>query len=112
VVDTVNYLCIKGDFFKTICSGKICFLQKASNASNKASYNGSDAVFASGTEGKIGDYFVYSNNQLIHLTKKTVSRFITEQLSSCSPAAAKAAAANGDMLVLAEAVSIYNKSTN
>lgn len=110
MVDTINYLCIKGDFFKTICSGKICFLQKASNAANKASYNGADAVFTSGTEGKIGDYFVFSNNQLTHLTKKSVSNFIAEQLSACAPAVEKAKAVNGDMAMLAEAVSIYNNS--
>jgi hypothetical protein len=109
-VDTVNYICFKGDFFKTICSGKICFLQKASNAANKASFNGADAVFTSGTEGKIGDYFVFSNNQLTHLNKKSVNSFITEQLAACAPAAEKAKAANGDMAMLAEAVNIYNKS--
>jgi hypothetical protein len=107
-VDTVNYLCIKGDFFKTICTGKICFLQKASNASGKASYNGTEAVFTSGTEGKIGDYFVYSNNQLTHLTKKTVTKFITEQLANNNAAVEKAKAANGDMALLADAVNIYN----
>ncbi len=108
MVDTINYMCIKGDFFKTICTGKICFLQKASNAANKASYNGNEAIFSSGTDGKIGDYFAYSNNQLIHLTKKTVPLFISEQLGSCAPATEKAKAANGDMALLANAVMIYN----
>ncbi len=110
VVDSVNYLCIKGDFFKTVCTGKICFLQKASNAANKASYNGNETVFSSGTEGKIGDYFVYSNNQLTHLTKKTVNTFITEQLGSNAFAVEKAKAANGDMVLLADAVIIYNNA--
>lgn len=110
LIDTVNYLCFKGDFFKTICTGKICFLQKASNAANKASYNGTDAVFTSGTEGKIGDYFVFSNNQLIHLTKKSVNSFIADQLAGCAPAVEKAKAANGDMAMLADAVILYNKS--
>jgi hypothetical protein len=109
-VDTINYLCIKGDFFKTICTGKICFLQKASNAANKASYNGGEAVFNSGTEGKIGDYFAYTNKQLTHLTKKTVSTFITEQLGSNSFAVEKAKAANGDMILLADAITIYNNT--
>ena len=110
LVDTVNYLCIKGDFFKTICTGKICFLQKASNASNKASYNGTDAVFTSGTEGKIGDYFVFSNNQLTYLTKKSVNDFISGQLASCTPAAEQAKAANGDIALLAAAITTFNKS--
>lgn len=109
-VDTINYLCIKGDFFKTICTGKICFLQKASNASGKASYNGTEAVFTSGTEGKVGDYFVYSNNQLTHLTKKTVNKFIAEQLVSNNAAVEKAKAANGEIALLADAVTIYNNN--
>lgn len=109
-VDTVNYMCIKGDFFKTICTGKICFLQKASNAAGKASYNGTEAVFTSGTEGKIGDYFVYSNNQLTHLTKKTVNKFIAEQLVSNNAAVEKAKTVNGDMALLADAVNIYNNN--
>ena len=109
-VDTVNYICFKGDFFKTICTGKICFLQKASNAANKASYNGTDAVFTSGTEGKIGDYFAFSNNQLVHLTKKSVNSFIAAQLSSCAPAAEKAKSANGDISLLAEAITVYNNA--
>ena len=110
MVDTVNYLCIRGDFFKIICTGKICFLQKASNASGKASFNGTEAVFASGTEGKIGDYFAYSNNQLTHLTKKTVNSFITGQLSTNVAAVEKAKAANRDIALLAEAVTVYNNS--
>src|SRR5258706_13321541 len=62
-VDAVNYTCINGDFFKAICTGKLCFLQKASNASGKASYNGTEAVFNNGTEGKIGDYFIYADKK-------------------------------------------------
>jgi hypothetical protein len=109
-IDTINYRCIKGDFFRVISNGKMVFLQKASNAANKASYNGAEAVFTNGTEGKIGDYFVYSNNQLTHLTKKTVNHFITEQLSSNTAAVEKAKAANGDIALLADAVTIYNNS--
>lgn len=109
-VDTSNYICIKGDFFKTICTGKICFLQKASNASSKASFNGTEAVFISGTDGKIGDYFAYSNGQLTLLTKKTVNKFILEQLADCTPAAEKARSVNGDIPALADAVAIYNNN--
>ena len=29
-VGATNFICIKGDFFKAICTGKLCFLQKAS----------------------------------------------------------------------------------
>ena len=68
-IEAENFICVKGDFFKIICTGKICFLQKASNAANKASYNGSEALFNNGTEGKIGDYFIYADKQLKLLNK-------------------------------------------
>lgn len=109
-IDAENFTCIKGDFFKAICTGNICFLQKASNAANKASYNGAEPVFNSGTDGKIGDYFVYSNNTLKLINKKTVAAFISSDLSTCTAAVEKANAINGNIALLAEAVSIYNKS--
>jgi hypothetical protein len=108
VVDGTNYSCMKGDFFKTICTGKICFLQKASNASGKTIYNGAEAIILPGTEGKIGDYFSYTNNELTLITKKTVDAFISTQLNSNAKAAEKAKAVNGDIAALAEAIAIYN----
>ena len=110
-INTENFICVKGDFFKTICTGKLCFLQKASNAANKASYNGTEPVFNSGTEGKIGDYFIYSGNTLKLINKKTVDAFIRSDLSSCTAAVEKAIAINGNIAKLQEAVEIYN-STN
>jgi hypothetical protein len=107
-IDAANFICINGDFFKTICTGKLCFVQKASNAASKASYNGNEAVFNSGTEGKIGDYFIYANNKLTLLNKKSVEAFITNDLSGCTAAIEKAKAANGDIAKLQEAVTIYN----
>jgi len=109
-INGVEYRCIMGDFFKVICAGKICFLQKKSNASGKLSYNGSEAIFASGTEGKMGDYFTYSNNQLFHITSKTLDVFINGQLSTCAAAVEKAKAINGDIGLLSESVIIYNNA--
>ncbi|HMO61729.1 MAG TPA: hypothetical protein PKC39_09460 [Ferruginibacter sp.] len=106
----VQFICIKGDFFKVITSGKLYFLQKASNASGKPVFNGSEAIFASGTSGKIGDYFVYSNEQLTHLTKKTAETFINEKLVNCPPALEKAQAGNGEIAALSEAIAIYNSN--
>lgn len=108
VIDSANYVSVKNDFFKTICSGKICFLQKASNISGKTIYNGSEAIILPGTEGKIGDYFSYSNNELTLINQKTVDAFINNQLSSCTQAAEKAKSINGDIAALADAVTIYN----
>ncbi|MFT3679533.1 MAG: hypothetical protein QM791_04630 [Ferruginibacter sp.] len=108
VIDGTSYTCIKGDFFKMICNGKICFLQKASNASGKTIYNGSEAIILPGTDGKIGDYFTYSNNQLTHITQKTLDAIIAEQFASCNAAIEKARSINGNLAALADAVAIYN----
>ncbi len=107
-MDAVNFICINGDFFKTICTGKLCFVQKASNAAGKASYNGNEAVFSSGTEGKIGDYFIYADKKLKLLNKKSVETFISTDLTGCAAAIEKAKAINGDIAKLQEAVDIYN----
>ena len=107
-INGVEYRCMMGDFFKVICDGKISFLQKASNASGKVTYNGSEAILASGTAGKLGDYFTYSNNQLYHLTTKTVDAFINGQLSTSTAAVEKAKAIKGDIALLSESVTIYN----
>ncbi|MEN9571304.1 MAG: hypothetical protein RL172_2535 [Bacteroidota bacterium] len=111
-INNVNYLCIKGDFFKTICTGKLCFLQKESDASGKPIYNGAEAVFANGTEGKIGDFYLYSNQTLKHLNKKTANQIIEAELAGCTAAVDKARQLNGDMAALAEAITIYNNSKN
>jgi hypothetical protein len=108
LIDATNYISLKGDLFKVICTGKMSFLQKASNAAGKTIYNGSEAIILPGTEGKIGDHFSYTNQQLTLINKKTVDAFITEQLSTCTPAMEKAKLANGDIAALAEAVTIYN----
>jgi hypothetical protein len=109
--DAANFICINGDFFKTICTGKLCFVQKSSNASGKASYNGTEAVFNSGTEGKIGDYFVYADKKLKLLNKRSVESFINTDLVTCTAAVEKAKAINGDIAKLQEAVEIYNNYT-
>lgn len=107
-INGAQYISVKGDFFKVICHGKISFLQKASNASGKTIYNGAEAIVLPGTEGKIGDYFSYSSNQLTLINKKTVDTFIAEQLSTCTAAVEKAKTINGDIAALAAAVTIYN----
>jgi hypothetical protein len=107
-VDGANYISLKGDFFKVICNGKMNFLQKASNAAGKTIYNGSEPIVLSGTEGKIGDYFSYTGNQLTLINKKSVDTFIAEQLATCTAAVEKAKSIKGDIGALAEAVTIYN----
>lgn len=109
-LDGVHFICIGGDFFKPLSTGKMNFLQKASNASGSVSYNGTEAVISSGTEGKVGDYFVYTGNSLKLLTKKNLESFISTDLAVCAPAAEKAKAINGDIARLQEAVDIFNRN--
>lgn len=109
-IDDVNYVCINGDFFKSLSAGKLNFLQKASNASGKVSYNGTVAIINNGTEGKIGDYFIYAANNLKLINKKTVESFINTDLTGCMAAIEKAKTINGDIARLKEAVEIYNKT--
>jgi hypothetical protein len=106
--EAANFICINGDFFKTLCEGKLCFLQKQSNASGKASYNGTEPVFNSGTAGKIGEYFIYSDKKLRLLNKKNIDSFIANDLGGCTAAIEKASSINGDISKIQEAVVIYN----
>lgn len=109
-INGTQYLCIKGDFFKVLITGKLSFLQKASNAAGKAIYNGTEPIFSAGTEGKIGDYFSFANNSLKVITKKNISTFITSELAGCNAAIEKAKTVNGDVAALADAVTVYNNS--
>lgn len=109
-VDGTPYICIGGDFFKPLSTGKMNFLQKASNASGSLTYNGTEAVVNNGTEGKIGDYFVYAGNKLKLLNKKTLEAFINTDLAVCAPAVEKAKSVNGDIARLQEAVDIFNNN--
>ncbi len=110
-IGEVNYLCVSGDFFKIISTGKLNFVQKQSNASDKVSYNGTEAIFNNGTEGSIGDYFVYSNKKLTRLSKKTVGAFISTDLASCTEAVERAKTINGDMAKLQQPIEIFNNYT-
>ncbi|MES2772807.1 MAG: hypothetical protein V4722_01395 [Bacteroidota bacterium] len=109
-IEGANLICLNGDFFKSVCTGKLNFLQKLSDASGKLTYNGSEPIFNNGTEGKIGDYFVYSSTdrKLKLLNKKSVDAFIANDLTGCTEAIEKAKTINGDIAQLKGAVEIYN----
>ena len=109
-IDAVSFICIRGDFFKVVCSGELSFLQKSSNASSKPSYNGTEVSFISGTEGKPGDYFIYDNRtrQLKLVSKKNLDTLIAGTFSGYTPAVDKAKAAQGNIAQLKEAVEVYN----
>ncbi len=109
-IEGEKFICIKGDFFKLICEGELSFLQKSSDASGKPTYNGSEAVFSSGTEGKLNDYFIYnnSNKQLKLVSKKNIDQVATVSFADCTAAIDKAKAVNGDLAQLKEAVETFN----
>ena len=114
IIDSTKYLCISGDFFKVICEGELSFLQKASDASAKPSYNGTEIVFNNGTEGRPGDYFIYAKqqNQLKLVTKKTFDYVIETSFTNCTAAIDKAKKNHSDIAQLKEAVEVYNNRNN
>ncbi len=109
-IEGVKYICIKGDFFKVLCEGELSFLQKSSDASQKPSYNGTEVIFSSGTEGKPNDYFIYNTNekQLKLISKKNVDEVIAQSFAGCIAAIDKARNLNGDLSQLKDAVIVYN----
>src|SRR5450432_580121 len=109
-IDSARFICIKGDFFKIVCYGDISFLQKESDASAKPVYNGTEALFINGTEGKINDYFFYDRKQqqLKLLTKKNRDEVINGSFMNCTAAISKARETGDDLSQLGLAVEIYN----
>jgi hypothetical protein len=111
-IEGQTYSCINGDFFKVICKGELCFLQKQSDASGKVSYNGSNAVFSSGTEGRPGDYFFYTaaTKSLQLISKKNIDELAASNFKGNDAAIDKAKAAGTNLEELKEAVNIYNNT--
>ena len=109
-IDGTKFLCINGDFFKVISHGDLNFLQKASDASGKPSYNGNTAVFSNGTEGQPGDYFMYNSKdkKLQLVSKKNFDEIVAKTFAGYTAAIDKAKTANGDVAQLKEAVDVYN----
>lgn len=110
-IDDTKFICISGDFFKVLCQGELCFLQKSSDASGKPTYNGNQAIFSSGTEGKINDYFLYNgkDKQLKLVLKKNIDEIAATSFAGNAAAIDKAKAVNGDLAQLKEAVEVYNR---
>lgn len=109
-IEGVTYSCMKGDFFKLICDGDLCFLQKASDASSKPVYVGSEAMFINGTEGKPGDYFIFNKatQQLKLVTNKNIAEVSAQSFANCEAAISKAKEADSNVAMLKDAVVIYN----
>jgi hypothetical protein len=77
-IDTTRFLCLKGDFFRIVATSDLLFLQKASDASGKPAYNGTQPILINGTEGHVNDYFLYdpSVHRLQLVNNKTMNNVI------------------------------------
>ncbi|MEP7106512.1 MAG: hypothetical protein ABI760_00995 [Ferruginibacter sp.] len=111
-LDANRFICIKGDFFKIVCKGELCFLQKSSDASGRPTYNGTEALFMNGTPGKPGDYFIYDSKfkELKLVSNKTFASVTAATFAGCAAAIEKAKAVQGNIALLSEAVEIYNNN--
>jgi hypothetical protein len=111
-IEGVKFLCISGDFFKVLSEGDLNFLQKSSDVSGKVFYNGNEPMVFSGTEGKPGDYFMYSSisKHLKLISKKNFDEIISSSFENNTAAIDKAKTVKDDIARLKEAVDIYNKS--
>lgn len=109
-----KYICMKGDFFKVVCEGELSFIQKASDASSKPVYVGSEAMFINGTEGRPGDYFIFNKNlqQLKLVNNKNITAVTAQSFINCEAAINKAKQTGNDIALLKEAVVIYNNRNN
>ena len=109
-IEGTKFFCIKGDFFIVLSEGELNFLQKSSDASDKPTYNGNEATFSSGTEGKPNDYFIYNtkDKQLKLVSRKNVDEVIAASFAGYTAAIDKAKTASGDLSQLKVAVEIYN----
>ena len=114
-IDSIRFICLKGDFFRELCNGSRSLLQKASDASRKPTYNGSEAIFSNGTDGKPGDYCIYDNtsHQLKIIPKKNIDLVISESFASCTAAIEKSKIARAKAATKNEAGVVYtNQSKN
>jgi hypothetical protein len=113
-IEGIKFLCINGDFFRIISQGELNFLQKSSDASGKPTYNGNEAIFSNGTEGKPDDYFIYDNKskELKLVSKKNFDEVVAKTFAGYTAAIDRAKTANGDVAQLKDAVDMYNNRSN
>jgi hypothetical protein len=112
-IDSLSFVCLRGDFFRVISEGRLGFLQKYSDASNAPSYNGTEAIFVNGTIGEKGDYFIYiqNKNQLVLINRKTYKKIIPEVLAEY-PREFENAFATYDISQIRLAINTFNSNHN
>jgi hypothetical protein len=109
-LDGTCYRCIRGDFFKVLSEGRLCFLQKAGDASGRPVYNGTEPLLINGTDGRLDDYFIYDvrDESLRVITPKTLYKVVLETFSDCRMAIDKAKGLHNDIPALRAVVEVYN----
>jgi hypothetical protein len=109
-IDETKFICFHGDFFKVIADGDLELVQKTTDASGIPCYNGAEAIFINGTEGKRNDYFIYEpkSKELKLVTKKNFKEVSTSVFNGYSPAIAMTANAHAEIQQLIKAVELYN----
>jgi hypothetical protein len=110
-MEGAKFLCISNDFFKVLSEGNLNFLQKSSDVYGKVFYIGNEPIVSPGTEGKAGDYFMYSSisKHLQLVSKKNFEEIIASSFENNTAAIDKAKTLKDDFARLKEAVDIYNK---
>jgi hypothetical protein len=113
-MDSIQYISIKGDFFKVISGGTLSLLQKQTQVAGKPYYNGLETVMMEGAEGRLGDYFLFLGKQkkLKLVSTKTSTQVIAEMFAGSKAAIEKAGHVEGEWSQLKEAVAIYNSQNN
>lgn len=111
-IGATQYISYANDFFKVVTSGsKAVLLQKVSDATGKVIYNGSEAAgISSGTEGKIGDYFIRisGTSSLVLINKDNLNKQAASLMASCPAIATAAAEGKLEITNLDAIVSQYN----
>jgi len=113
-IGDTKFICLHGDFFRVILDGELELFQKSSDASQIPSYNGNEAIFLKGTEGRIKDYFVYDtrNKQLNLVTRKNYKEVTGSIFNGYPPSMAITTETEADINQLKKAVELYNTRLN
>lgn len=112
-MDSLQFVCCKGDFFKVICNGRLQLLEKWSDAASKPVYVGSEAQFINGSEGKPGEYYCYTpgNHELVWMNKKNSLENRSRLFKVCPQAFEQMNKANVDLEQVKAAVVLFNQCT-
>jgi hypothetical protein len=108
----MRYIVYMNDFYQVVATGSRGNLyKKATDNSGKMLYNGSDAVPASTTEGRPGDFYLQVNkdHRLNLVTKKNFETVFATYCADCAPVQSGIKSGQLDYARITEVVEQYNK---